>query len=98
MSIQLISISHKIAPLEVRELFAFSEEQQSHIRKVMTEETFIDECVVLSTCNRTEVYTYTSPDHSVREIYGVMQKVLLSEASAENKENINDYILFYHGK
>lgn len=98
MSIQLISISHKIAPLEIRELFAFSEEQQSHIRKVMTEETFIDECVVLSTCNRTEVYTYTSPDHSVREIYGVMQKVLLSEASAEDKEDINDYILFYHGK
>lgn len=98
MSIQLISISHKIAPLEIRELFAFSQEQQSQIRKAMTEDTFIDECVVLSTCNRTEVYTYTSPEHSVREIYGVMQKVLLSAAKAEEKENINDYILFYHGK
>lgn len=98
MSIQLISISHKIAPLEIRELFAFTEEQQSHLRKAMTENTFIDECVVLSTCNRTEVYTYTSPDHSVREIYGVMQQVLLAEAKASEKENINDYILFYHGK
>jgi glutamyl-tRNA reductase len=98
MSIQLISISHKIAPLEIRELFAFSKEQQSHIRKAMIEETFIDECVVLSTCNRTEIYTYTSPDHSIREIYGAMQKILLAEASAEDKENINDYILFYHGK
>ena len=98
MSIQLISISHKIAPLAVRELFAFTEEQQSHIRKTMTEKTFIEECVVLSTCNRTEVYTYTTPDHSVREIYGVMQKVLLSEADAENTENINDYVLFYHGR
>lgn len=98
MSIQLISISHKIAPLAIREMFAFSAEQQAHIRKAMTEETFIDECIVLSTCNRTEVYTYTSPEHSVREIYGVMQKVLLSEAKAEETENINDYILFYHGK
>ncbi|MDO4556651.1 MAG: hypothetical protein Q4B70_16170, partial [Lachnospiraceae bacterium] len=92
MSIQLISISHKIAPLAIREMFAFSEEQQSHIRKMMTENTFIDECVVLSTCNRTEVYTYTSPDHSVREIYGVMQKVLLNEAEALDTENISDYV------
>ena len=31
MGIQIISISHKIAPLHVREMFAFTEEQQKHM-------------------------------------------------------------------
>lgn len=31
MSIRLISISHKTAPLEVRELFAFTKEKQAEL-------------------------------------------------------------------
>ena len=32
MGIQIISISHKIAPLRIREMFAFTEEQQKDMR------------------------------------------------------------------
>ena len=38
MGIQIISISHKIAPLHVREMFAFTKEQQESIMKKMVEQ------------------------------------------------------------
>lgn len=98
MSIQLISISHKIAPLKIRELFAFSKEQQEELMRDMVANALIDECIVVATCNRTEIYTYTSTENSPGEIFHVMQKILLREAKAENTENIMDYILFYHDK
>ena len=56
MGIQIISISHKIAPLHVREMFAFTEEQQKHMMQEITEHLEVSECIVLSTCNRTEMY------------------------------------------
>ena len=58
MSIQVISVSHKNAPLHIRELFAFTEEQQKNMMKAVTEHIETPECVVLSTCNRTEMYVY----------------------------------------
>lgn len=98
MSIQLISISHKIAPLKIRELFAFSKEQQEELMRNMVVDPLIEECIVVATCNRTEVYTYTSAENSPGEIFQVMEKILLREAKAEKIENIMDYILFYHNK
>lgn len=98
MSIQLISVSHKIAPLKIRELFAFSKEQQEKLMRNMVADPLIDECIVVATCNRTEIYTYASGGNSSREIFDAMKKILLEEAKAENTENIMDYILFYHNK
>ena len=37
MGIQIISISHKVAPLHVREMFAFTKEQQEDMMRRMTE-------------------------------------------------------------
>ena len=55
MGIQIISISHKIAPLHVREMDAFTEEQQKHMMQEITEHLEVSECIVLSTYNRTEM-------------------------------------------
>ena len=46
MGIQIISISHKIAPLHVREMFAFTEEQQKHMMQKITEHLEVSECIV----------------------------------------------------
>ena len=47
MGIQIISISHKIAPLHVREMFAFTKEQQEEMMRRMTDCLEVSECVVL---------------------------------------------------
>lgn len=98
MSIQLISISHKIAPLAIRELFAFSKEQQEQLMREMTQNEWIDECIVVATCNRTEVYTYSAKEEAHGEVFQMMQEILLRTAGAQDVENMMDYILFYHDK
>ena len=55
MAIQIISISHKAAPLRIREKFAFTKEQQIELMKRLVEHPEVDEALILSTCNRTEL-------------------------------------------
>lgn len=94
MGISLISISHQIAPLSIRELFAFPESVQGELMGQMLERGIASECVIISTCNRTEVYTYSEKTSSN---FTEMQTLLLEFAEAENVENIGDYIRFYSG-
>lgn len=97
MGIQIISISHKIAPLHIREMFAFSKEQQEDMMRKMTEHLEVSECVVLSTCNRTEMYVY-SESESKGYVFNLMEEVLLEAAGATDEEEVGNYLLFFHGK
>lgn len=97
MGIQIISISHKIAPLHIREMFAFSKEQQEDMMRKMTEHLEGSECVVLSTCNRTEMYVY-SESESKGYVFNLMEEVLLEAAGATDEEEVGNYLLFFHGK
>lgn len=57
MPILMIGLNHKVAPVEVRERLAFGPERVPAILKVLLNaETRIKEAVLLSTCNRTELY------------------------------------------
>lgn len=95
MGISLISISHQHAPLAIREMFAFSEEVQKELMRQMIKRGFATECIIISTCNRTEIYTYSERDASN---FTEMQEVLLEFADAADVEHIGDYIRFYSGK
>lgn len=97
MGIQIISISHKIAPLHVREMFAFTKEQQESIMKKMVEHLEVTECVMLSTCNRTEMYVYADSESKSR-VFQIMEDVLMEAAGAGEEEDIGSYILFFYGK
>ena len=52
----LIGISHKTAPVEVREKVALSEEEQKFAVKHLVDHFQVSGCMILSTCNRTEIY------------------------------------------
>lgn len=95
MGIQLISISHKTAPLFVREKFAFSKDVQEDILMELYGSVFIEECVLVSTCNRTEVYTWCRENTREREIYEFVQGVLLRRAQVENQADIGNIFRFY---
>lgn len=59
MSIVVVGLSHKTAPVEVREKLSFPEATvQDALKKLMTYEG-IRESLILSTCNRVEIYTVT---------------------------------------
>ena len=94
MGISLISISHQSAPLAIRELFAFPEQVQMDLMHQMLERKSAQECVIISTCNRTEVYTYSEKAGSN---FTDMQDLLLEFAGAAEVEHIGDYVRFYSG-
>lgn len=94
MGISLISISHQNAPLAIRELFAFPKQVQIDLMRQMLERGCAAECVVISTCNRTEVYAYSERAESN---FTEMQDLLLEFAEASEVEDIGDYVRFYSG-
>ena len=51
-----LGISHKTAPVALRERLAFTEQQGSEFALAATATPEVREAVVISTCNRTEVY------------------------------------------
>jgi glutamyl-tRNA reductase len=51
-----LGVSHKTAPVALRERLAFSEREASEFARQATDTAEVREAVVISTCNRTEVY------------------------------------------
>jgi glutamyl-tRNA reductase len=51
-----LGISHKTAPVALRERLAFTEHEASEFARQATASAEVREAVVISTCNRTEVY------------------------------------------
>lgn len=54
--IGLIGVNHQTAPLDVRELFAFSDSDCIILTEKLRENKIVDGAIILSTCNRTEIY------------------------------------------
>ena len=52
----LTGISYKTSTVELREQFSLSKEDIIPFSELLQKETDISEIVVLSTCNRTEIY------------------------------------------
>ncbi len=56
MAFNILGINHKTAPVALREKVAFSEERLLAALGALRQEAGVTEAVILSTCNRTEVY------------------------------------------
>jgi glutamyl-tRNA reductase len=57
--IGIIGLSHKSAPVEVRERYAFNQEDINTLASCILSGGQVEEIVILSTCNRTEIYFMT---------------------------------------
>lgn len=53
----VLSMTHHTTPLDVRENFAFTEETLPRFYAKLRALTGVEECVILNTCNRVELYT-----------------------------------------
>lgn len=56
MQLVLLGLNHRTAPVDVRERFSLSKEEVNDALSHLYEYANISECVILSTCNRTEIY------------------------------------------
>jgi len=69
MRIIVTGLSHNTAPVELREKLAFSNESYSSAFEVLKSNPYIRESVIVSTCNRVEIYAVADEEtESVAEL------------------------------
>ena len=68
MDLIVVGMNHRSAPIDVRELVAFSEEEILDVLAHTHAEETLSEALLLSTCNRTEFYGL-STDNGAAEMY-----------------------------
>ena len=73
MAIFALGINHKTAPVALREQVAFAPEQVPQALRELTMLTSITDAVILSTCNRTELYFNGSPSQAEQVIRWLAQ-------------------------
>ena len=56
MSISMIGIDHNMAPVDIRAKFAFTKKNAGEAMEKIKNQNGIYGCVILSTCNRLEVW------------------------------------------
>jgi glutamyl-tRNA reductase len=62
MNILVVGLNHKSAPVEVREKLAFQDASLPHALALFRRKTHSAEAVILSTCNRVELYASSEPE------------------------------------
>lgn len=91
MHIIVVGINHKTAPVEIRERLTFEPSQLGNAMKRLQEKKSILENVILSTCNRTEIYAVVDQIHTGR--YYI--KEFLSQWFQIEKEEFTPFLFIY---
>jgi glutamyl-tRNA reductase len=76
IEVALIGCNHRTAPVEFRERVAFTAEQARSAANFLRQQGILEEAVVLSTCNRSELYGV--PSDSVAPVTEAMEEFLTS--------------------
>jgi glutamyl-tRNA reductase len=66
MSLILVGLSHRTAPIELREQVDFATRDVSGAVRALAGKRTTDECVLLSTCNRVEIYAAAADPGAAR--------------------------------
>ncbi len=86
MPIVCLGLNHRTAPVHVREQFALAEGKLPELLTALRAETSAEEAVILSTCNRVEIYAAG----------GAASEVLLNELRAflVGESEVNDEVFY----
>jgi glutamyl-tRNA reductase len=92
MRVLVAGLNHKIADVDVREKLAFTGSKLEEGLLRFTELPEVDEAIILSTCNRVELYANVSETEKASESI----KTFLSEFHNINKDSLDNALYFYH--
>lgn len=68
MNLYLVGLSHKTAPIDVREKLNFSDDQSGKYLEKLSKSQSVQSGIVLSTCNRVEIYAYGQEENIDHEL------------------------------
>ena len=94
MNITIVGLNHSSAPIEVREKFSFSKSSLEEALTRLKSETEILEGVILSTCNRVEIYALGAKQ---KKINGDLSDFLGSFHRIAN-DNFKKHLYSFNGK
>lgn len=83
MPIVVIGLSHRSSPVELRERFAFAETGIPAALQKLRNARGIEEAVILSTCNRVEIYAATN--QTERDAFAAVQQFLVEHHAFEGE-------------
>ena len=90
MPLILIGVNHRTAPIEIREKLAFPANERVPLLHALRTGGSISEAVVVSTCNRTEVYLVDAGNESVA--------LVREQFSARLGEDVSRYLYVRHDR
>ncbi len=91
MPVCVIGLNYKSAPVEVREKLSFSMSDIERDAPLLLSKPYIDEVVILSTCNRSEIYVYSEHSDKAR----VVLEQYLAEIAGFPQEKIADFLYWF---
>ncbi|MDP3790922.1 MAG: glutamyl-tRNA reductase [Candidatus Omnitrophota bacterium] len=94
MDLVVIGINHKTAPVEIREKFSFSARNITEANRLLKESAILEESLILSTCNRMEIYALALRD---KDYVGCI-KSFLGRIHNIDVSDYEDRIYIYKGK
>jgi glutamyl-tRNA reductase len=92
MKVLVAGLNHKIADVDVREKLAFTGSKLEEGLLQFSGLPEVDEAIILSTCNRVELYANVSEPEKASESI----KTFLSEFHNINKDSLDNALYFYH--
>lgn len=95
MKLLLIGMSHRTAPLELRERFAVDD--PAPIVTKWTSEACIEEAVLLSTCNRVEAVVWTADPEAARlRLRSAFEREISTDGARPASEELDSALYTYH--
>lgn len=94
MQLTLVGLSHKTAPIQIREKLSFTEAALPQVLKALMEYPDVYEAVLVSTCNRTELYAVTCAECNGGEII----TDFLSDYQGIDRDELAQYLYIQRGE
>ena len=95
MNVILVGLSHKTAPVDLREKFTFSKDEIGSFLYQLKNLPGIDEGLIFSTCNRVEICALA---HDTEQGFQIIIQFLLDQTTQVTQEVLVSALYFYSGR
>ncbi len=92
MSIVVVGLSHRTAPVEIRDGVAVPDHALRSVLEKLSRLPAVAECALISTCNRSETYAVTGAPEVVRE--GMVE--MLCDLADLEPDQLRKHLFMYH--
>ncbi|MEA1988944.1 MAG: glutamyl-tRNA reductase [Pseudomonadota bacterium] len=91
MKLCTLGVNHETAPVDIRETVSFSADAAFIAIEQLKAQALISECIILSTCNRTELYCILKEDHLEEKLHDWLHHFFELEPQA-----LTPYLYVHH--